>query len=81
MALHPQLPVLKKLLSLISGTLRRMKSENVVFQVTPEIQDLVDRGLVRFAHKAFDPKDIVPVPWTGEGTASEAFERFRDGRE
>ena len=58
-----------------------MKSENLVSQVTPEIQDLVDRGLVRFADKSFEPKGILPVSWVGEGTASEAFERFRDGRE
>jgi hypothetical protein len=80
MACNPQLPILRRILSLLSASLRGMRKKYPI-EITPEIQELIDQGLITPASEQFDPSKVVPIPWVGEGTASEAFERFRDGNQ
>jgi hypothetical protein len=77
MVRNPQLLLVRRILSQLSESLRRMRKKYPT-EITSEIQELIDQGLLTPASEQFDPSKVVPIPWVGEGTASEAFERFRD---
>jgi hypothetical protein len=77
MVRNPHLSIFRQILSLLSANLRGMRKKYPI-EITPEIQELIDQGLLTPASEQFDPSKVVSIPWVGEGTASEAFERFRD---
>jgi hypothetical protein len=90
MALNPQLPSLRKLLSLISGTLRHMRRETKLKEESLEIDSegafmetdwnkLVELGVLERSENGFSLAEVSSVDWHGPETVEEAFAKFRRG--
>jgi hypothetical protein len=90
MDLHPQLPVLRKLLSLISGTLRRMRRETNLKQdlmdtdsagafLERDWKKLIELGILARSESGFSLAEKSSDVWHRLETIEEAFARFRRG--
>ena len=90
MALYPQRPNLRKLLSLISGTLRRMRRETNLKQESMETDSagafletdwrkLVEVGVLARSENGFSLREMSSDGWHRLETIEEAFARFRRG--
>lgn len=90
MGLHPQLPILRELLSLISGTLRRMRRDAKLKEDSLEIDSegafletdwnkLVELGVLERSESGFSLAEKFSDGWHRLETIEEAFARFRRG--
>ena len=90
MVCNPQLPILRRILSLLSASLRGIRRETKLKQdllatdsegafLDTDWSRLVELGALKRIDEGFSLAEVSAANWQGPETIEEAFEKFRRG--